>query len=226
MTASTPEGTPVAGPQTPQPGATAPPAPLRRRPHPRPAVPPGDHPRPPGARRGRPPRRRRAGGAGRSTPSSAPGRRCAPRSWRRCARSRRRGTSWRLARSSRTTPCAPRSAPRRGFPGPRAPGLQRLLLPSRRAPRRRLRPAVRPAVRSQPAGFPQITQTPFDESRLDAVRQRGRSGARLESGLLTSGAPILRPLPLEEEEKETPDDDPDPALQSPQPLCYPAAARC
>jgi hypothetical protein len=25
----------------------------------------------------------------------------------------------------------------------------------------------------QPAGFPQITQTPFDESRLDAVRQRG-----------------------------------------------------
>ena len=26
----------------------------------------------------------------------------------------------------------------------------------------------------QPAGFPQTAQTPFDKSRLDAVRQRGQ----------------------------------------------------
>jgi hypothetical protein len=30
-----------------------------------------------------------------------------------------------------------------------------------------------PPSAPQPAGFPQVTQAPFDESRLDAVRQRG-----------------------------------------------------
>jgi Gluconate 2-dehydrogenase subunit 3 len=34
-------------------------------------------------------------------------------------------------------------------------------------------PPSGPPSGPQPAGFPQITQTPFDESRLDAVRQRG-----------------------------------------------------
>ena len=34
-------------------------------------------------------------------------------------------------------------------------------------------PPSGPPSGPQPAGFPQITQTPFDELRLDAVRQRG-----------------------------------------------------
>ena len=183
MTASTPEGTPVAGPQTPGPApppSGAPPAASSR-----PAVPPGDPPTawcppraPPGAARW-----------GRGKIDAILGARPALRPTLLEALRAIEAQGDFLALGPEQQDDALRAAERasRGaFPGPRAPGLQRLLLPSRRAPRRRLRPAVRPAVRS--AGrVPSDPRTPFDESPGRGA-PAGRSGARLESGLLTSAA--------------------------------------